>query len=146
MLSLIKTKLGYTKSSLTLFTLTPKSKNNIRSVKYILDNFGYPDKNNLPAFKGDVYHNYNNLIDNKFIFKTKINRLENRLELVILDTNYSVINNDIYWDLEDIKNRLFTKINYLAYVKSYPYKIIFREIHIFASKISRKTIFHQLIV
>ena len=119
----IKTKLGYTKSSLTLFILTPKSKNNIKPIKYILDNFGYPDKNNLPALKGDVYHNYNNLIANKYIFKTKINRKDKKLELVILDMNYNVINNDIYWDLEDIKNRLFTKINYLAYVKGYPYKI-----------------------
>ena len=40
----IKTKLGYTKSSLTLFTLTP-TKENDRSIKYILENFGYPDKN-----------------------------------------------------------------------------------------------------
>lgn len=118
----IKTKLGYTKSSLTLFTLTPKSSNNERSIKYILDNYNYPDKDNLPTFKGDVYHNFNNLIAKKYIFKTKVNRLEDKLELIILDTNYNVINNDIYWNLSDIKTRLFTKINYLAYVKGYPYK------------------------
>lgn len=118
----IKTKLGYTKSSLTLFTLTPKSKNDERSIKYILDNYSYPDKDNLPTFKGDVYHNFNNLIANKYIFKSKINRLEDKLELIILDKEYNVINKDIYWDLNDIKTRLFTKINYLAYVKGYPYK------------------------
>ena len=120
----IKTKLGYTKSSLTLFTLTP-TKENDRSIKYILENFGYPDKNKkeFKTFKGDVYYKQNNIIANKFIFKTKIDIKNNKLKLIILDTELNIINDEIYWNLQEIKERLYAKLNYLAYIKGYPYKI-----------------------
>ena len=119
----IKTQLGYTKSALTLFTLTP-IKNNDRSTKYILENFGYPDKNNkgFKTFKGDVFYNKNNLIAYKYIFKTKIDYKRKILRLIILNCDFEVINESIYWNLSDIKERLFTKLNYLAYIKGYPYK------------------------
>lgn len=53
----IKTKLGYSRSPIKLFTLVPKF-NGESPIKYILNNFGYPDKNNknLKAFRGDVFH------------------------------------------------------------------------------------------
>lgn len=120
----IKTQLGYTKSALTLFTLTPKKEND-RSTKYILENFGYPDKNNkkFKTFKGNVYYNQNNLIANKYIFKSKLDLNNNLLKLVILDNEFKIINDSIYWNLSDIKERIYTKLNYLAYIKDYPYKI-----------------------
>lgn len=120
----LKTKLGFSKAPLTLFTLTPQSIKDY-PIKYILDTFGSPDKNHndLKAFRGDVYHNSNNLIANKYIFKTKVDRVNNKLCLVILDREFNVINENIYWDFETIKARLNTKLNYLAVIKGYPYKI-----------------------
>jgi len=119
----IKTQLGYTKSPLTLFTLTP-IKENDRSIKFILENFGYPDKNykEFKTFKGNVYYSYNNVIANKYIFKIRIDNENNILKLIILDTNFKIIDESIYWNLSDINDRLHTKLNYLAYIKGYPYK------------------------
>ena len=34
----------------------------------------------------------------------------------------NVISNNIYWNFNEIKKRLYTKLNYLAIVKAYPYR------------------------
>ena len=118
----IKTKLGYSKSPMTLFTLVPKKEND-NSIKYILDNFGYPDKDNtFKSFRGNVYSKKNNLIANRFIFKIKINHDEQKLQLIILNSNLELIDNSIHWNMKDVETRLFAKLNYLAIIKGYPYK------------------------
>ena len=118
----IKTKLGYTKTPITLFCLTP-IKNNTSAIKFIYNNFGYPNKHNheYKSFKGNVYYNRNNLIANKYILKTKLELDCNKLCLLILDNRLNFIDKSIYWDLNEIKNRLSTKLNYLAIIKGYPY-------------------------
>ena len=120
----IKTKLGYTKSPLTLFSLVPKRYNET-AINFILYRFGYPNKNNkkYKAFRGDCYSNYNNIICNRYIFKLKVNREEGKLRLIILNKKLEVLDNTIYWELEILKQRLYTKLNYLALIKGYPYKI-----------------------
>jgi len=118
----IKTKLGYSKSPLTLFTLTPK-KENERSIKYLLENYGYPNKNlKFKSFRTDAYINKNNIIGNKFIIKLKIDYEQKKLILLILNINLEILDNSIYWNLDEIKKRLETKLSYLAYIIGYPYK------------------------
>lgn len=118
----IKTKLGYTKSPITLFTLVPH-KHDESSIKYILNNFGYPDKSKeFKCFRGDVFYNFNNIIANKYIFKTAVDEKEDKLKLIIYDKNFNMINDAIYWDLEELRTRLFIKLNYLAIIKGYPYR------------------------
>lgn len=117
----IKTKLGYTKSSLTLFCSTPK-KDNTQCIKYLLETFGYPNKNlKYKSFRIDVYTNKNNILANRYIFKLKIDYQEYKLKLLILDIDFNIIDNTIYWILKDIETRLYTKLNYLAYITGYPY-------------------------
>lgn len=119
----IKTKLGYSKSPLTLFTLTPKKEND-RATKYLLETFGYPNKNlKYKSFKTDAYINKNNIVANKYIIKLKIDQKNNILKLMILDIDLNIIDDSIYWNLNDIKNRLQTKLTYLAYIIGYPYKL-----------------------
>ena len=117
----IKTKLGYSKSPMTLFTLVPK-KDNVSCIKEILHKYGYPDKTKgLKSFRGNVFYKHNNIIANKFIFKSIIDEKNHILKLIIYDLNFNIIDNDIYWELEEIKDRLFKKLNYLAIIKGYPY-------------------------
>lgn len=119
----IKTKLGYTNKPLTLFCLSPKGATNFIT-KEILNKYGYPNKNNkkYKSFKGDIYNNKNNIIANRYILKIKIKLEENKLFLHILDTSLNIIDNTIYWNLEELKNRLTTKLKFLAIIKGYPYK------------------------
>lgn len=118
----IKTKLGYSKSPLTLFTLVP-IKDNDHSISFILNKFGYPSKNSaFKCFRGNIFCNFNNLIANKYIFKIKVNEESDKLELIIYDKSFNIIDNSIYWNLKQIKERLITKLSYLAIIKGYPYK------------------------
>ena len=117
----IKTKLGYTKSPLTLFCLTP-TKENDRASKYLLENFGYYTKNKVhKSFRTDTYVNLTNIVGNKFITKLILDKEQNRLNLLILDLNLNILDNTINWDLNDIKTRLETKLTYLAFIIGYPY-------------------------
>ena len=116
----IKTKYAFSKYGVSLFTLTPKSNHNESAIKNIYENYSY--YNNFKSFKGDVYCNCTSEIGTKFIFKTKIDYEEKKIILEILDSNLDLIDNSIYWTFKSIKNRLTTKLNYLALVKAYPYK------------------------
>lgn len=118
----IKVKLGYTKTPTTLFCLNPKGQDYI--AKYLLDKYGYPDKKDksLKCFRVEANSIKNKISVNRYILKLKVNYVEKRLELIILDLNLNVIDNSIYWTFEDLEERLIKKLNYLAYVKGYPYK------------------------
>lgn len=120
----VKTKIGYSKAPLTLFTLAPKKKNE-SAIKYILNTFGYPDHtdNNLKALRGDTYCQQNNLIANKYIFKSIVDYQSQKIRIIILDINYNVIEKEIYWDFVALEQRLLDKLSYLAYINGYPYKI-----------------------
>lgn len=119
----IKVKLGYTKTPTTLFCLNPKGQDYI--AKYLLDNYGYPDKTDkkLKCFRVEAHSKKNKISVNRYILKLKVNYETKNLELIILDLNLNIIDSGIYWDFEELKTRLTKKLNYLAYVKAYPYKI-----------------------
>ena len=117
----IKTKLGYSKSNLTLFTLVPQSKNGI---KYLYNKYGYErcHGNNGKIFRCDVYSDRNVLIQNKYIMRLKIDRNNKIIRLIILNCCYEKIDDSIYWNFDVLKERLETKLNILAIIKGYPYK------------------------
>jgi len=118
----IKTKLGYTKAPLTLFCLTP-SKAEEPSIKFLLNKFGYPNKQtDFKSLRCNAYNNFNNIIANRFIFKLKVDRKDNKLRLIIKNLYFDTLDDSIYWNLDKIKERLYTKLSYLAYIKGYPYK------------------------
>ena len=116
----IKTRYGYSKAYTTLFCLTPKGYEN--TIEHLLKYYGYSDKDGLKSFKGDVFSKKNNVIANKFIFKLKVAEYSKQLKLIILDINLNVLDKSIYWDLSEIKNRVYTKLNFLALINGYPYK------------------------
>ena len=99
----IKAKLGYSKSPLTLFNLTPYMNNN-SSIQYIIDNFGYNIANHR-SLKNNVYSNFNYVTNKTFIFKLKIDKNNEKILLIIFDINMNVISNNIYWDFNEIKKR-----------------------------------------
>lgn len=117
----IKTKLGYSKTSITLFTLVPQSE---KGIKYIYNKYAYKRSNNqsLKCLRCDVYSNLNFLTQNKYIMRLRINRLMRMIELIVLNSSYEKIDGCIYWTFESLKERLETKLQTLALVKGYPYK------------------------
>ncbi len=117
----IKTKLGYSKSNITLFTLVPQSK---KSIKYIYDKYAYERYYNHgeKSFRHDIYANHNILIHDTYILRLKVDREERKIRLIILNSSYQEIDNDIFWDFNSLKERLEIKLNTLAIIKGFPYK------------------------
>ena len=118
----IKTKLGYSKYGISLFTLTPRSNNNELAINRIYNNYSYK-KDQFRSFKGNVYSKSTNIIGNKYILKTKIDYENKKIILLISDINLNLLDDTIYWTFDSIKERLYTKLQYLALIKGYPYRI-----------------------
>lgn len=121
----IKTKLGYSKSSMTLFTSNPQRDDDIKAIDFLIDKFGYTKKADkvLKRFTCCLYSNKLSNLKSNFLCKLNIDMKNNKLQMLILNRNLEIIDNGIYWNLDILKNKLYTKLNYLALVKGYPYKI-----------------------
>ena len=119
----IKTKMGFGKAPLTLFCMNPKRNDKLWYSKYLLDNFGYmnPKDKNLKKFTEKVY--LNNFADSKdfIIYKAIIDLKNNKLKIIIVDRNYNFIDDGIYWNLDELEERIYTKLSCLALINGYPY-------------------------
>ena len=111
----IKAVRGYYDAEFDLFNSAPDGKY-INATKWISENYGYPDKDfkNVKVFKGNIFANSINRIGLRYRFKLDINRKEERIYLKIYDHEYKLINNDIFWDFDSLKEKLLRKDNKLA--------------------------------
>lgn len=119
----IKTKLGYSKSPITLFTLTPKSKHKY-SIKYLIDKYGYIKRNSsfLKAFRIEITTKNN--VEMKYTnYKLELDYEKEALILKMYNKDYTIIKDEVHWDILDLYIRLVTKIAFLALVTAYDYKI-----------------------
>lgn len=121
----IKTKLGYSKSCITLFSLTPKSIENY-NMKQLLEEYGYPDKEfkYYKNFKINVdCISYNTIGNQKKYFHLNIDYIDKKIFLFIYDMDATILNDELYWKFSELENRLTTKLNLLAVITGYPYKL-----------------------
>jgi hypothetical protein len=111
----IKTRSTHSKPFITLFNLTPTSKENV--IKYIQGRYGYPDK------KNPIYKNFNvSVFGNKFHStiwnKFKLIVAENYLKLKILDRSHLEIDDSVYWSRLSLNQSIQDKLNYLCIIKT----------------------------
>ena len=99
----IKTKLIFSKSSLTLFSISIDEENGI---KRLIDQYGYK-KNNCHSFRGDLFYGWNKVGLNKFYLEVEDNKL------VLKSKSMHPI---ISWDIKKIEERLYTKTKKIALV------------------------------
>ncbi len=115
----IKTKFGYSKSNLTLFTLALESE---KGMKYIYNTYAYKKYGAISKnFRHDIYSKKYCFILNKYVININVNRVMERIELIITDTFGEIIENNIFWKFDTLKLRLETKLKTLAIIKGYPY-------------------------
>ena len=119
----IKTKYGCSKNPINLFGIVGKKDNSSNIYEYIVDNYGYfkngPIKQKRLSI--DIYVNSITRTRNGLLWKLKIDLTKNKIILLIFDCNLNIIDDKIYWNLDDVKDRLLTKLEYMALVKGYPY-------------------------
>ena len=114
----IKTMNDNTKTNLHLFNLTPDG-DYLFPIERLLNEIGCPDKENR-NYKV-VYKSFNARENTKLVFGRKgiinVNYESKKVELKVLDHNNDNINIGISWSFKYLKERLFLKLEYLAFVR-----------------------------
>ena len=110
----IKTVYRYRSSDIELFNSAPDG-NHFPAALWLADNYGYPDKDykDFKVFKGNVYGNVKTRIGCKYQFKLNIDRENKKLILEIYNEN-KMINNEIFWYFDSLKEKLERKDNKMA--------------------------------
>ncbi|MBR5662884.1 MAG: hypothetical protein IKX00_04445 [Bacilli bacterium] len=113
----IKTVYKYRDADIELFNSAPDG-SHFPAALWVSNNYGYPDNKykNIKVFKGNIYGNKKNYIGNKYEFQLRINRTSKRIELFVYKNNM-LINNDIYWDFDTLKEKLERKDNKVGVFK-----------------------------
>lgn len=120
----IKTKRGYSKSLINLFSASPLGETNFE-VKRIRDKYGYPDINDksLKRFCAKIGADELVRVGLFYRFKLKVDRKKKRVVLCVYDWNEVCIDESSYWDFDVLKEKLYRKLSVLALVKAWPNKI-----------------------
>lgn len=114
----IKTKRNYSNSFTSLFNYSPEGKYSYE-IEKIKDKYGYPDKiiKNYKVLNKSFYCNTKIRVSN-YYFVLKVNRVSKRIILNIIDLYGKLLENDIYWDFDEIKEKLNRKLHFLAFVNA----------------------------
>jgi len=114
----IKTKRNYSNSFTSLFNYSPEGKYSYE-IEKIKDKYGYPDKiiKNYKVLNKSFYCNTKIRVSN-YYFILKVNRKSKKIILNIIDLYGNLLENDIYWDFDEIKEKLNRKLHFLAFVNA----------------------------
>ena len=115
----IKTKFTNSISKMTMFNATPDGY--LFSTKKLHETYGYPDRNNknFKVFHMSFSANQMTYINKNNYGKLQVDRDHNQIVLKIYDRDCNVIDEDISWSFDLLKDRLNIKLKYLCimYVK-----------------------------
>jgi hypothetical protein len=111
----LKSQRDYTGSMLTLFTQAPTH----GRLDNLVELFGSPDNTypNIKCLHTTIYSTHFNAYKSTYGFKFDIESDKIRLKVKNLDIN-KIINEDIWWDLDIIKNKVETKCRNIAYISA----------------------------
>jgi len=120
----IKTRRTYSKSAITLFNAVPNGEKKLE-IERLKNTYGYPYKKDkkYKALYVDVYCNKLTFGGVKYQYKIDIDRKKEKIYLCICNRQGVLLERKIYWTFDYIKEKLLTKLKYLAIVNAWPNKI-----------------------
>lgn len=119
----LKAKLEFTKTPISLFSMVPKGKE--KPLLYLVENFGYTKKEDPKKLKRFYNNCYFDKIakENKTIYaELKLN--SNKIVLEIKEKRGIIINKELYWNIDEVYERLCKKLPYLALCTAYKKTIL----------------------
>jgi len=119
----IKTKYKKSDSDLKLFNYSPKRDDGMAQARYFINNYGYLTKKNRIKFMRNIFYNELTELNHGHFFKLILDRENNKLIISIINYNLKIIDNSTYWNLDELKERLYTKLSYLAFIRGYIFTI-----------------------
>jgi len=120
----IKTRRAYSKSSITLFNAVPDGEN-LFEIERLKETYGYPSKNdrNYKVLYIAAYGNRLSFAGIKYQYKIDVDRITKRVYLTIFNRFGDLIERNVYWSFDYLKERIYNKLNYLAVVNTWTKKI-----------------------
>ena len=120
----IKTRRTYSKSAITLFTAVPDGENPLE-VERLKNTYGYPYKKDrrYRVLYFDAYGNKLTFGGIKYQYKIDVDRKEKRVYLCIYNRYNELIERKVYWSFKYLKEKVLTKLNFLAIVNAWPKQI-----------------------
>ena len=115
----IKTQRISSKSYISLFNYNPVGCSSYE-LKRILLKYGYlsPKYKNRKILNTCVYCNYPKSVGSDYKFSLDVDNCAKKIYLLVFDKNSNLIERESYWTFESLKDKLYTKIRYLAFVEA----------------------------
>ena len=120
----IKTRRAYSKSYITLFNAVPDGEK-LFEIERLKDTYGYPSKKDrrYKVLYIEAFGNKLNFGGIKYQYKIEVDRNQKKVYLSVYNRYNALIEQKVYWTFDYLKERLLTKLEYLAIVAAWPWKI-----------------------
>lgn len=115
----IKTHRENSSSYVTLFNYNPIGESSYE-LKRLFNNYSYihTKNNKIRALNAYVYCDYIRDVGINYKFSLKVDENEQRIYLVVFDRLGNFIEKKSYWTFQTLKEKLYTKLQYLAFVEA----------------------------
>lgn len=115
----IKTHRTKSSSYIGLFNYDPIGDHSYQ-LKYIYDKYGYCSTKNrkLKVLNTSVYSNYIRDVGINYKFSLQVDEVNNKVLLLVFDRLGNFIENNSYWSFDVLKEKLYKKMQYLAYIEA----------------------------
>lgn len=120
----IKTRRTYSKSAITLFNAVPDGEAPLE-VERLKNTYGFPYKKDrkYKALYFDTYGNKLTFGGVKYQYKIDVDRKREKVYLCICNRSGILIERKVYWSFNYLREKLLTKLTYLAIVNAWPNEI-----------------------
>ena len=115
----IKTHRSRSNSYITLFNYNPIGESSYE-LKRIFNKYSYLHTKNrkIRSLNANIYSNYINDVGINYKFSLKVDEDSQRIYLVVFDRLGNFIEKESYWSFDTIKQKLYTKLKYLAFIEA----------------------------
>lgn len=115
----IKTKRSTSKSYITLFSATPDGPH-FHEVERLKNKYGYPHskQKEYKVLNNSVFANIKNKIGINYYFQLKVDRNKQKLFLVIFNKDKQVIEENVFWYFETLREKIYRKLKTTAFINA----------------------------
>lgn len=115
----IKTQRKKSNSFVSLFNATPDG-DYLFEIKRLRNTYGYPDKvlKECKVINNDFFANKIKNLGARYKAKLKIDWENEKLRLIIFNNCLQIVDNEVSWSFDLLKEKLFRKLNNLAFIEA----------------------------
>lgn len=115
----IKTHRSGSASYVSLFNYNPIGESSYE-LKRLFANYSYvhPKNKNIRALNADAFCNYMKDVGASYKFSLKVADSEQKIYLLVFDKLGVLVEKKAYWTFETLKEKLYRKMQYLAYIEA----------------------------